>query len=212
MTIPADLMRTVCHAQASESTHLICNPEGGHQLIKNVTRAKTRGGYVVEWEITMGIFSGGVSAVREGVEEDEADDVGRVLLQHAIQPEICDSIVEWAAAGKETAGETAAAGELWIVIDSTGGGSMGGGRISMVGTAEGGAAAVAAVDSETISPGWSDRKEAVEHQSGNDGPASEIEEGIDQKKAVRKDAARGPAEAPDSDQDRLVECEGAGIC
>jgi len=160
----------------------------------------------------MGILSGGVSAVSEGLEGDEADDVGRVLLQHAIQPEICDSIVEWAGAGKETAGETAAIGELWICFDWSGGGGMGGGGISMVGTTEGGVAAVVAVDSEAISPGWSDRKEAVEHQCGNDGSAFEIEEGIDKKKVVRPHAAWGPAEAPDSDQDRLVECEGAGFC
>src|SRR5437660_1534788 len=34
------------HCEGPESTHLICNREGGHQLIKNVTRQKTRiGGY-----------------------------------------------------------------------------------------------------------------------------------------------------------------------
>ena len=160
----------------------------------------------------MGILSGGVSAVPEGLEEDEADDVGRVLLQHPIQPEICDSIVERAGAGKETAGETAAIGELWICIDSSGSGGMGGGRISMVGTTEGGVAPVVAVDSEAISPGWTDRKEAVEHQCGNDGSATEVEEGIDEKEAVRPDPARQPAEASDFDQDRHVGRQGTGFC
>src|SRR2546427_12979515 len=50
--------------QGCESTHLICNPAEGHQLIKNVTRQTTRiGGYVGEWEVTMGIFSSGASAI-----------------------------------------------------------------------------------------------------------------------------------------------------
>src|SRR6266705_3202697 len=92
--------------QPLESTHLICNREGGHQLIKNVTRQETRiGGYVGESEVTMGVFSGGASAIPESVTGEEAGHVGRVLLQHAIQPQICDSVAKRAATGKEAAVE-----------------------------------------------------------------------------------------------------------
>ena len=99
----------------------------------------------------MGIFSGGVSAIPERVNGEEASHVGRVLFQHAIQPQICDSVVEWAAAGKETTGQVPAIGELWSGSDSAVGSGLGSGRLSLVGSLEGGAAVVVAMDSETIS-------------------------------------------------------------
>src|SRR2546426_351064 len=87
-----------------ESTHLICNPAGGHQLIKNVTRQTTRiGGYVGESEVTMGIFSSGASAIPASITGDEAGHLGRVLFQHRIQPQICDSVAERSTPREEAA-------------------------------------------------------------------------------------------------------------
>src|SRR6266550_695582 len=174
-----DTMPAYLHCQVRESTHLICNREGGHQLIKNVTRQETRiGGYVGESKVTMGIFSGGVSAIPESVTGEEAGHVGRVLLKHAIQPQICDSVAERAATGKEAAVEASAIGELWSGSDSDVGSDLGSGGLSLVGSLEGRAAVVAAMDSKTISSGWGNGKEAVADQRGDDGSALEVEKGI----------------------------------
>ena len=209
LTISAGL-RT---GQGGESTHLICNPAGGHQLIKNVTRQTTRiGGYVGEWEVTMGIFSSGASAIPASITGDEAGHLGRVLYQQRIQPQICDSVAERSTPREEAATEATTIGELWSGTDTAVSGGLGSGGLSLVGSLEGGAAIVAALDSKTISFGCGNGREAVADQRGDDGSALEVEKGIVNQEALRRDQARHFAEALYSHQDRLVEREGSGLC
>jgi len=99
----------------------------------------------------MGIFSGGASAIPESITGNEADDVGRVLFQHRIQPQICDSVAERTTTREEAAAEATAIGELWSGSDTAIGGGLGSGGLSVVGSFEGRAAIVAAMDSKTIS-------------------------------------------------------------
>ena len=160
----------------------------------------------------MGIFSGGVSAIPESVTGEEAGHVGRVLFQHAIQPQICDSVAERAAPGKEAAVEASAIGELWSGSDSAVGSDLGSGWLSLVGSFEGRAAVVAAMDSKTISSGWGNGKEAVADQRGDDGSALEVEKGIVDQEALWRDQARYSAQASYSDQDGFMERERSRFC
>src|SRR2546422_7821248 len=129
------LSLTSCLVLQSESTHLICNPAGGHQLIKNVTRQTTRiGGYVGEWEVTMGIFSSGASAIPASITGDEAGHLGRVLYQQRIQPQICDSVAERSTPREEAASEATTIGELWSGTDTAVSGGLGSGGLSLVGS------------------------------------------------------------------------------
>jgi hypothetical protein len=153
-----------------------------------------------------------IIAIPESVTGDEAGHVGRVLFQHAIQPQICDSVAERAATGKEAATETSAIGELWSGSDSAVGGDLGSGGLSLVGSSEGRAAIVAAMDSKTISSGCGNRKEVVADQRDNDGSALEVEEAIVEQEALWRDQAGHSAEASYSDQDGLMEREGSGFC
>ena len=160
----------------------------------------------------MGIFSGSVSAISESVTGEEAGHVERILFQHAIQPQICDSVAERAATGKEVAAEASALGELWSGSDSAVGGGLGSGRLSLLCSLEGRAAVVAAMDSKTISSRWGNRKEAVADQRGDDGSALEVEKGIVEQEALWRDQAGHCAEASYSHQDGLMEREGSGFC
>src|SRR6266571_6578833 len=85
-----------------------------------------------------------------GFTGDEADDVGRVLFQHRIQPQICDSVAERSTPREETATEATTIGELWSGTDTAVSGGLGSGGLSLVGSLEGRAAIVAALDSKTI--------------------------------------------------------------
>ena len=160
----------------------------------------------------MGIFSGGVSAIPESVTGDEAGDVGRVLFQHTIQPQICDSVAERSSPGEEAASEATSIGELWSGADPADSAGLGGGGLSLVGSFESRAAIVAAMDSETISTGCGNGKEAVADQRGDDGSAVEVEKGIVDQEALWRDQARHAAQASYSDQDGFMEREGSGIC
>ena len=160
----------------------------------------------------MGIFSGGVSAISESVTGEEAGHVGRVLFQHAIQPQICDSVAERAATGKEAAAAASALVELWSGSDSAVGGGLGSGWLSLVGSLEGRAAIVAAMDSKTISFGCGNRKEAVRDQRGDDGSALEVEKEIVDQEALWRDQAGHSAQTSYSHQDGFLECEGSGFC
>ena len=160
----------------------------------------------------MGIFSGGASAIPESITGDEADHVGRVLFQHRIQPQIRDSVAERASPREEAAPEATAIGELWSGADTAVGGGLGSGGLSLVGSLEGGAAIVAAMDSETISSGCGNRKEAIADQRGDDGSALEVEKEIVDQEALWRDQARHFAKASYSDQDGFMEREGSGFC
>ena len=160
----------------------------------------------------MGIFSGGASAIPESITGNEADDVGRVLFQHRIQPQICDSVAERTTTREEAAAEATAIGELWSGSDTAIGGGLGSGGLSVVGSFEGRAAIVVAMDSKTISSGCGDGKEVVADQRGNDGSALEVEKGMVDQEALWRDQARHSAQASYSDQDGLLGREGSRFC
>src|ERR1019366_8598554 len=78
----------------------------------------------------------------------EALDAERILSEHRLPPEICDSTSEWSSSRKAT-GATAAwtASALRPASAFYSGGDLGSGGISLVGAVEGAAAELAAVDS-----------------------------------------------------------------
>src|SRR5436309_7320213 len=160
----------------------------------------------------MGIFSSGASAIPASITGDEAGHLGRVLYQQRIQPQICDSVAERSTPREEAATEATTIGELWSGTDTAVSGGLGSGGLSLVGSLEGGAAIVAAMDSKTISSGCGDGREAVADQRGNDGSALEVEKGMVDQEALWRDQARHSAQASYSDQDGLLGREGSRFC
>src|SRR5438034_4560415 len=109
----------------------------------------------------MGIFSSGASAIPASITGDEAGHLGRVLFQQRIQPQICDSVAERSTPREEAATEATTIGELWSGTDTAVSGGLGSGGLSLVGSLEGGAAIVAALDSKTISFGCGNGEEKL---------------------------------------------------
>ena len=58
----------------------------------------------------MGILSSSACAVPQGRREEQERDVGRVLSEHRVSPEICDSTSEWPAAREATGAKAGGSG------------------------------------------------------------------------------------------------------
>src|SRR5246127_3916107 len=107
----------------------------------------------------------------------QASDAERILHDHWLQQEICDSAFERACSGKvcgasppRTAAALRAAGALGL------GGGLGSRRISLVGAAEGLAAKLDALDSQALPGKPGDGETAAGHQCAADGPTVKGEE------------------------------------
>src|ERR1019366_6104752 len=145
----------------------------------------------------VGVLSGSLRALRESGRQGQGWDVGRVLSEHGVSPEICDSTSEraapWEARGSSGAGTEAA---LRPVAGFSAGGGMGSGGVSLVGAAEGLAAELDALDPPAVQAECGDGEAVAGHQCTADGPAVAGEEEPVQTAPVRTHSTGQVVEAP----------------
>jgi hypothetical protein len=102
----------------------------------------------------VGVLPDDLRALPPGGPKGEAYDLERILREHRLSPEVRDTSFERPVSGQGSARrgpQPATQVELQPGNDFPVGRGLGGGGISLVGAAEGAAAAVDAVDSEAVS-------------------------------------------------------------
>src|SRR5215472_15749385 len=128
--------------------------------------------------------------------------VGRILCDNGLQPEVCDSVVEWATAGaraKAASERTEATLSEASDLDSDRG--MGSGWLSLVRAAKSVAAELDALDSEALSVQWGCREAAAGHERTADGSSPAAQQAAAETQDIRADQARDFVEAPHSGED-----------
>src|SRR5437660_11433534 len=125
----------------------------------------------------VGIFPSPLRALPQSWARSQTSDAERILLEHRIQPEICDSSCERTccgeASGAARGGRRPRYGRPVLSILAA---DLGSGRISLVGAAEGLVARLDALHWQALPDAPGDRETAVGHERTANRPAPEGEQ------------------------------------
>src|SRR5271157_391337 len=183
------------------SRHLRCNP---------TQKLFEEGGIGQRSEV--GVLPGRLPALPRGHTGSQTDDAERILPEHGLPPKIRDSPAERAAAWETTGAASAGtAAALRAAGGERVGGGLGGGRLSLVGTAESLAAELDAVDWQALLPESAPGAAVAGDQCAANRPTAEEQEARTETTDLRAHQTRRLAEAPHPGEDRPLGCADGGV-
>jgi hypothetical protein len=183
-----------------------------HCDIKNVTlvigtATSERGRLLNEQGNDKGVFQCDIQSLSESNQRAKAAHIGRIMFEHGIQQEICDSQAQYFALERTQKTQTPEEAYLWITGHIDHSIRMESSRISVLRTTEGIISFVDAMDSETISDKSGGREQASLDQRSTDRPKTQKQESRPEEAYLRAHQAWNPSETPHPYQNRQLGCE-----
>src|SRR5215467_8732927 len=157
----------------------------------------------------MGILAIRLRSLPPGSARSQAEDFGRVLRQHEIQPQVCLAAAERAAARSGAASArspSATAAHLQQGVGIGAEGHLAGGGLSLVGAAEGPDPVVDALGAKAFSPQRRGRAPAAGHQRPPNRPPAAPLQSLRPATPLRWHPAGSPAEASHPPAGRSLGC------
>ena len=154
-----------------------------------------------------GVFQRDIQSLPKSIQRAEAADIGRILFEHEIQQEICDSQAQYFTLKGTKNRQTAEKGHLWAAEHIGYSSRMEGSRVSVLGATEGIISLVDAMYPETISDKSGRGETASFDQRPADRPKAQRQESRPAEAYLRAHQTWNPSEAPYPYQDRQLGCE-----